>query len=184
MLKILFNIFSKIKTPFDKWTFMDTFSAVLNIAAVIIISNIEPDSLLVPFYKDVVDYFMILVLVVSWLRFFTYFLVVRPISRLLLTLVAMIDDTLGFMFIVSCFILIMASLFTTLYQDTEPDMYGGLGVTIRTLFDAALGEFENEFDMGDRQISHALLYSFHIFMSNVLMMNYLIAILSTTYENM
>lgn len=105
---------------------MDTFSAILNIAAVLIITNIDPESLLEPLTKDIVDYFMILVLVVSWLRFFTYFLVVRPISRLILTLVAMIGDTVGFIFIVSCFILIMASLFTTLYQDTNPELYGGL----------------------------------------------------------
>lgn len=126
MLKICFNLFSKSKISLDKWTIMDTFSAILNIAAVLIITNIDPESLLEPLTKDIVDYFMILVLVVSWLRFFTYFLVVRPISRLILTLVAMIGDTVGFIFIVSCFILIMASLFTTLYQDTNPELYGGL----------------------------------------------------------
>jgi hypothetical protein len=51
----------------------------------------------------------------------------------------MIGDTLSFMFIVCCFILIMASVFTTLYQDTNPDKYGGLALTVRTLFDAAIG---------------------------------------------
>jgi len=68
-----------------------------------------------PNTKDSVDYFMIVVLGISWLRFFVYFLVVRTISKLLLTLIAMIGDTLSFMFIVCCFILIMASVFTTLY---------------------------------------------------------------------
>ena len=94
---------------------MDTVSAILNIAAVALISYIKPSDLLDAFKKDMVDYFMILVLCVSWLRFFVYFLVVRSISKLLLTLVAMIGDTLAFMFIVVCFIAIMASIFTTLY---------------------------------------------------------------------
>ena len=88
--------------------------------------------------KSIVDYFMIFVLGISWLRFFVYFLVVRSISKLLLTLVAMIWDTISFMFIVCCFILIMASVFTTLYQDVNPDKFAGLALTVRTLFNAAL----------------------------------------------
>jgi hypothetical protein len=118
---------------------MDTLSALLNIAAVFLIKSISPEQLLDPNTKDSVDYFMIFVLCISWLRFFCYFLVVRVISKLLLTLLAMISDTLSFMFIVCCFILIMASIFTTLYQDVNPDKYGGLAITVRTLFDAAIG---------------------------------------------
>jgi len=38
--------------------------------------------------------------------------------------------------------------------------------------------------MGDRELSHSVLIIFHVFFSNILLMNYLIAILSTTYENM
>ncbi len=130
-----------------------------------------------------VDYFMILVLCVSWLRFFVYFLVVRSISKLLLTLLAMIGDTLAFMFIVVCFIAIMASIFTTLYQDTNPVKYGSLTITVRTLFDAALAVYDYD-GMGERELSHSILIIGHVFFSNILLMNYLIAILSTTYENM
>lgn len=95
----------------------------------------------------------------------------------------MIGDTLSFMFIVSCFILIMASIFTTLYQDVNPDRYGGLALTVRTLFDAALGEYAYD-GMGGRELSHSILLVFHVFFANILLMNYLIAILSTTYDNM
>lgn len=111
----MFNICSRQRISLDKWTVMDSLSAILNIAAVQIIASIEPESLLDPNTKDSVDYFMIVVLGISWLRFFVYFLVVRSISKLLLTLIAMIGDTVSFMFIVCCFILIMASVFTTLY---------------------------------------------------------------------
>ncbi len=133
--------------------------------------------------KDLVDYFMIIVLCVCWLRFFAYFLVVRSISKLLLTLIAMIGDTLSFTFIVCCFILIMASIFTTLYQDTNPEKYGGLALTVRALFDASIGQYDYS-GMPGREISHSTLLIFHVFFSNILLMNYLIAILSTTYENM
>jgi hypothetical protein len=126
---------------------------------------------------------MIFVLVISWLRFFTYFLVVRTISKLILTLLAMVGDTLSFMFIVCCFILIMASIFTTLFQDVNPAEYGGLAITVRYLFDAALGQYSYA-GMGDRTTLYSILLIIYVFFANILLMNYLIAILSTTYENM
>lgn len=38
--------------------------------------------------------------------------------------------------------------------------------------------------MGDRSLSHSVLLIGHVFFANILLLNYLIAILSTTYENM
>jgi hypothetical protein len=133
--------------------------------------------------KDIVDYFMIFVLCLCWLRFFTYFLVIRDISKLLLILVAMIGDTLAFMFIMCCFILIMSSIFTTLYQDINPDKFGGLASSARNLFDAAIGQYDYE-GMDQRILSFSILLIIYVFFGNILLMNYLIAILSTTYENM
>lgn len=99
----------------DKWTILDSISASLNIIAVVVIYRSNPEMFIDSKQKDYIDYFMLLVLTVSWLRFFSYFLVVREISKLLLTLLEMIGDTLSFLFIVSCFILIMSSIFATLY---------------------------------------------------------------------
>ena len=65
----------------------------------------------------------------------------------------------------------------------NPDKYGGLAITVRTLFDAAIGQYDYD-GMGGRNVSHSILMIFHVFFSNILLMNYLIAILSTTYENM
>jgi len=144
---------------------------------------INPETLIIARWKDTVDYFMIFVLCICWLRFFTYFLVIRDISKLLLILIAMIGDTVAFMFIVCCFILIMSSVFTTLYQDTNPDKFGGLAKTARALFDASIGNYDYG-DMGDRELSFSVLQIVFVFFGNILLMNYLIAILSTTYENM
>ena len=84
---------------------MDVLSASLNIISMVLINQVDPAVFLNPKMKDLIDYFMLLVLTVSWLRFFSYYLVVRSISKLLLTLIEMIGDTLSFLFIVSCFIL-------------------------------------------------------------------------------
>jgi hypothetical protein len=42
----MFNICAKKKIAFDKWTIMDSVSAIFMIAAVELISNINPASLL------------------------------------------------------------------------------------------------------------------------------------------
>ena len=41
-LKVLYNIFSNNKVGLDKWTFMDTISAVLNILAIQVIKRVSP----------------------------------------------------------------------------------------------------------------------------------------------
>ncbi len=44
VLKIVFNMCSKRRIAFDKWTIMDSLSAILNIGAVQLIQRISPDS--------------------------------------------------------------------------------------------------------------------------------------------
>ncbi len=90
---------------------------------------------------------------------------------------------MAFMFIMACFILIMSSIFTTLYQDVNPDKFGGLTTSARQLFDAAIGQYDYK-EMGERELSFSVLLIVYVFFGNILLMNYLIAILSTTYENM
>lgn len=99
----------------DKWTLVDTLNGFLNVGALYLISSLVPIDYLIPKHKDYIDYYMIVVLCIAWIRFFSYFLVIKNISKLLLTLLAMVADTVSFLFIVCCFILIMASIFTTLY---------------------------------------------------------------------
>ena len=106
---------SKTKITIDKWTILDTMSAVLIFGAVFLMKYVNPNDLLDPNKKEWIDYFMIFVLCISWLRFFFYFLVVKQISTLLLTLISMVWDTLSFLFIICCFLVIMASIFTTLF---------------------------------------------------------------------
>lgn len=94
---------------------MDALNAALNIIAFEVIINIPMWVLEDEQTKYMIDYLMIAVLIVSWLRFFIYFLIVREISKMLLTIYEMLADTLSFVFIVVCYLLIVASVFTTLY---------------------------------------------------------------------
>lgn len=134
-------------------------------------------------YKDYVDYYMLLVMITSWARFFIYFLLEKAISKLLLTLVEMVGDTLSFLLLIGCYILVQASIFTTLYQDQLPANYGSMILSFRTLFDAGLAVYSYK-GMESEEVVHSSLLVLHVFLTNVLLLNYLIAILSTTYENM
>lgn len=64
-----------------------------------VIGSISPDDILNTEKKQTLDYYVVLVLIVSWIRFFAYFLVVRSISKLLMTLFKMMKDTIGFVFL-------------------------------------------------------------------------------------
>ena len=54
-------------------------------------------------------------MVVSWFRFFGYFLMIRSISKLVMTLIKILYETLNFIFIVVCWLLLMATVFTMLF---------------------------------------------------------------------
>ncbi|CAI2359649.1 unnamed protein product [Moneuplotes crassus] len=182
-LKLLYNICAKIKIPIDKWTIMDSICGIFNLLAIYVVAFTPNKKFLEREYKDYLDYFMLFVMIVSWARFFLYFLLEKSISKLLLTLVEMVGDTLSFLLLIGCYILVQASIFTTLFQDTLPDNYGSMILSFRTLFDAGLAVYSYK-GMESKEIVHSILLILHVFVTNVLLLNYLIAILSTTYENM
>ena len=77
----------------------------------------------------------------------------------------------------------MSSVFTTLYQDYNEEKYKNLRTSFRTLFDTALAVYDYS-GMKSRELSHSILIIFVAFFTNILLLNFVIAILTTTYENM
>ena len=61
--------------------------------------------------------------------------------------------------------------------------YSSLLLSIRTLYDAMLGNYSYS-GMGTYNTLHSILLMIHIFISNIFLLNYLIAILSTVYTVM
>lgn len=87
---------------------------------------------------------MIIVLVISWLRFFSYFLVVNIISKVTLTLFMMLKETLNFMFILGCYLVLMTTIFATLFRDAQTDDasdYKTLETTLRALIDYFMANY-------------------------------------------
>lgn len=182
--KGIFNLCVDVKMPLDKWSIIDFFCSISNIVCFNVIGSIEPDQVIDVARKQRLDYYVIAVVVVSWLRFFAYFLMIRQISKLIMTLYRMLIDTISFIFIVCCYLLITSTIFTMLFQDTDmSESYGSLSMSYRTLFTALTGAYAYSTDPSF-ETSNSILTMVHVFISNIFMLNYLVAILSTVYEIM
>ena len=128
--KLMFNVFAKVKLPVDKWTVIDLLCSFFNIICFNVIGKTTPDQILNTSKKESLDYYVIAVVIVSWLRFFGYFLVIRAVSKLIMTLIRMISDTLAFIFILCCYMILAATVFTTLFSKPMPDSYGEMTTSI------------------------------------------------------
>jgi hypothetical protein len=117
--KQLFNLFAEIKMPYDKWSIIDAATALLNMVCFNVIGGIKPSQVLNLDEKSTLDYYVIFVVLLSWIRLFSYFLVVKPISKLLMISYRIQVNTLSFNFIVLSTIAIFITLFTTFFQSTD-----------------------------------------------------------------
>jgi len=65
--------------------------------------------------KDKLDLMVALVFALLWARPFMLFLVVPSVSKMLLTLVAMLRDVIPLLTLVLCYIIAMTQVFSSLY---------------------------------------------------------------------
>lgn len=90
-------------------------AGVTNIVAFQVIGNAAPEDILDEQSKWYLDYFMIGVLTISWLRFFSYFLVITSISRITMSMLEIVNQTVFFMLIFACYFALMITVFSTLF---------------------------------------------------------------------
>ena len=137
--KVIFNLIADVKMPIDPWTIVDVISSCFNIVCFNVIGGITPDQVIDSAAKERLDFYVIAVVLVSWLRFFSYFLVIRNISKLMMTLVQMLYDTLSFIFLVICYMTVATTIFSTLFGNANPEQFGFIVISARTLYDAFIG---------------------------------------------
>ena len=142
--RILYNAFSRRKISLDIWMLFDLVAGVTNILAFNVIGNANASQILNDNSKRFFDYYMIVVLVISWLRFFSYFLVINNISKVTITLFSMLRETLSFMIILGCYLALMTTIFATLFRDVpteDAENYKGLILAFREMIDYFLANF-------------------------------------------
>lgn len=161
----------------DIWIGLDVICALVNICAFNYIGAQTPAEIHDVLKKEKLDYYIIMVLILSWLRFFSYFLVVNNISKLTITLGRMIKEAVSFMIITVCYFLIATTVFAILFRNSPAqDVFGTLPLTFRWLFDLAVGNI-NPVDMGPYTQSYSIFKIIHIVIANIFLINFLVAII-------
>lgn len=194
VLKLLFNALQKPdnnqnsedntsnKVLIDKWTKLDLISAVATLICFPLILQASPTDLIDPDKKSILDYIILMLHLLQWTRFYMFFLMISELSKMLLTFIAMVIDTIAFMFLVGAYLIIVSAIFTTMFQDTN-SAYEAFGDSLRTMFDGLMASYSYK-GFGDKEMTHTIMLILHILISNILMLNYLIAILSDSYTLM
>ena len=95
----------------------DLISGTINIAAFNIVGYSSAQKLINPDTKRFYDYYMIIALIISWLRFFSYFLVINIISKVTLTLFMMLKEAMNFLTVLGLYLCLMTTIFATLFRD-------------------------------------------------------------------
>ena len=184
--RIIYNSYSRRKIFFDLWLLFDLLACVVNLVTFNIIASSSPETMLVEEKKRFYDYYMIVVLIISWLRFFSYFLVINRISKVTLTLIMMLKETLNFLLILGCYLILMTTIFATLFRDCQTEDaqdYKELMPTLRALIDYFLANYKNK-QMANYETSHSVMVIAHVVISNMFLLNFLVAILTTVYDIM
>lgn len=180
--QFIFNSFSKYKVPFDKWAVLDFANALSNTICFGMFATLSADGILDPLTKEAYNWIQVFAVLVSWGRFISFFLVIQSISILIMTAIQMVIKAMTFIALTISYIIVMIPFFQILFQE-DTIVYVDFIVTARTLFDSMLGNYGFNVTGADENF-HAIIIIFHILISNIYLLNYLIAILSTVYEEM
>ncbi len=129
---------------------------------------------------------MILVVVISWVRYFSYFMIVNGVAKMTITLFRMLYDTLSFFVILCAFLLLSSAIFQTLFRDAlteDAEVYSGILSSLRAVVDYFTGEYDEK-DMGNFDLSHSIVYMVTVLVGNIFLLNYMVAIINTVYNSM
>ena len=103
-------------------------------------------------------------------------------SKLILTLIKMLGSATWFLMLTVIYLNFVTPIFAILFQEDSIVYVDSIAV-LRTLFDAMMGSY-NYSVSEDEKYKHIGFLIFHIFVANIFLLNYLIAILATVYEAM
>jgi len=180
--QVIFNSFSMYKVPFDKWAVLDFANALSNTICFGMFANLSAEGVLDTTTKELFNWIQVFAVCVSWGRFISFFLVIQSISILIMTALKMIIKAMTFICLTISYIIVMIPIFQILFQ-RHSVVYANFLITARTLFDAMIGAYAFHV-IGEDENFHAIVLVIHVFIANIYLLNYLIAILSTVYEEM
>jgi hypothetical protein len=81
------------------------------------------------------------------------------------------------------YIVMTAQMTSTYWQDTNSDVYGMLSLSLRANYDIAIAAYDYTGADGDEYV-YTVWTVLHLFILNILLLNFLVSILSSTYGDM
>lgn len=127
---------------------------------------------------------MIMTIIATWSRVIGIYYVVEKYAKLLITTQKMLISAKTFFIILLLYFIIMGVIAMALFQEYSVT-YSTPMNTLRTMFDVMMGAFS--YELGDPKkfkYMHTFYMYFHVYIANIFMLNYLVAILATVYEEM
>lgn len=103
--------------PFDKWSVLDLFNSIINVCVLQMFNSLTAADFINDEHRYLIIYMNLAMVLISWCRFISFFLVISSMSRLLMTLSKMITACITFLFITICYILMMIPVFGILFQE-------------------------------------------------------------------
>jgi hypothetical protein len=103
----------KKESRWSIWFFTDIVVSIVNLAGIAFLSKMTAYDLVENGNKYLYNYTVVVVSVVTWFRFFVFYLIIPRLSKLIITLIQIIEDTLSFTFLMSLVLIIFGTAFTT-----------------------------------------------------------------------
>jgi hypothetical protein len=168
--------------PIDKWSKTDVIGAVSNIIAFLILQGIPNEAIVDYKQRQMYNILTLLTIIGTWSRFGAQLLVVEDVSKLIMTIVAMMGSASNFMFILIMYMVVMMMFAIGMFQESSI-MYSDPFYAFRTMFDGMMGGYSFGSITPKYQTAHEIFTIIHIFIANIFLLNYLVAILGSVYED-
>jgi hypothetical protein len=129
-------------------------------------------------------------IVLGLVKFGMMFLCIEDISVLLLTMNEMLKDTLPILLIMIFWLVFYLQVSMTMYSNSIDSAYGRWQNATRTSFDGFMGGYDYSVlpstmnDFIPAKYSYYLVTMLNLFIANILMLNFMVAILSESYAVM
>ena len=131
---------------------------------------------------NLLSIFIALLLFTFWLQMVQYIKLTQNFGYIIKTVELLISETYEFLWIFFLFIAAFASINLVLFGSLT-DVYQGFFISVRTLFGYAMGNFQFLDNAPDYYtIMSAFINIFYVLFTNVILINLLIALLSSIYQ--
>ena len=184
ILQVIYVSLKQKSSLLNPWKFLDIITFVLMI---LISSDISGGYVNKRFSDDEKDdlapgIILSLLMFTIWIRFASIVIVTKTYGQFLRIIYHMIGETLNFFIILLSLFICAAGVFTAIFYNSNPKFIS-FDISLRTVFADAMGGF----DLTNYTSNLALggtFEAFYLMISNVVLLNLLIAIISNVYETL